>query len=347
MPIGAEARSAGGGPMSVRLHHTRPASTRGDAAAAARVATAASPSGGPAWRTQKERGSALLMAVIVRIALALGRPAAGLLLHPICAYFVAFSPAARRASRGYLVRVLGRPPRWRDVLRHYHCFAATILDRVFVHAGRMDCFDCSIEGVEVLRRHIDAGRGCLLFGAHFGNFDMLRAIAVAECPVPVRVLMHHTHAEKMSGVMRRLNADLPAQVIALGQPRAMLEARDALSDGALVALLADRSMHGDRDVECAFLGAPAGFPRGPFELAAMLDAPVVLFSATYRGGRRYEIRFEDLDEPHDTAAAGRDALVECRTRTFAAWLEARCRGAPYNWFNFYDFWSRAETERAG
>ena len=27
-------------------------------------------------------------------------------------------------------------------------------------------------------------------------------------------------------------------------------------------------------------------------------------------------------------------------------LEALCREAPYNWFNFYDFWADAETSPA-
>ena len=86
----------------------------------------------------------------------------------------------------------------------------------------------------------------------------------------------------------------------------MLDVRDALARGEIVALLADRSMHGERYVECDFLGAPAAFPRGPFELAAMLDVPVVLFSAVYRGACRYDIRFEPL--PVGGADGGRGAV---------------------------------------
>jgi predicted LPLAT superfamily acyltransferase len=110
----------------------------------------------------------------------------------------------------------------------------------------------------------------------------------------------------------------------------MLEVRAALAAGEIVALLADRSLHGDRQVACDFLGAPAQFPRGPFELAAMLRVPVVLFAAAYCGAGRYAVRFDALE------ASG----VDARCRTFAAWLEARCREAPENWFNFYDFWSK-------
>jgi predicted LPLAT superfamily acyltransferase len=296
----------------------------------------------PAWLAQRERGSALMMRLITRIALSIGRPAGALLLYPICAYFLVFSRAARRASSDYLRRILGRPPTWRERFGHYHTFAATVLDRVFVHAGRLDAFDCRIEGLDVLRAHLAGTRGCLLFGAHFGSFDMLRAIALRECPVPVRVLMHERHAQKMSGVMRTLNARMPEQVIALGKPHAMLAARDALARGELVALLADRAMHGDRAVACRFIDADAEFPRGPFELARLLDAPVVLFSATYRGRGRYDVRFERALDGAD-GAAGREASLDGQVRAFAAWLEARCRAAPYNWFNFYDFWGAGQS----
>jgi predicted LPLAT superfamily acyltransferase len=290
---------------------------------------------GPLWLQQKERGSALLTAAGARLVLLVGRRLGAALLYPVCAYFLVFSTAARRASADYLRRVFGRRPTWRERFRHYHTFASTILDRVFLHAGAPAGIASSIDGLDVLRPHLEARRGCLLVGAHFGSFDVLRGIALAESPVPVRVLMHEGHAEKLDRVLRRLNRHLPAQVIALGTPQTMLTVRDALDRGELVALLADRSLQDDRGVECPFLGAMAAFPRGPFQLAALLDAPVVLFSATHRAAGRYDVRFDAL--PGGT--------IEARARAFARWLEARCRLSPYNWFNFYDFWAASHARR--
>ena len=60
----------------------------------------------------------------------------------------------------------------------------------------------------------------------------------------------------------------------------------------------------------------------------------------YRGGRRYDVRFEELADfsrrPDDATACERalqDAITAYVTR-----LEALAREAPYNWFNFHDFW---------
>jgi predicted LPLAT superfamily acyltransferase len=297
----------------------------------------------PAWLAQGERGSRPLIWLIVKIALVLGRPVGRAFLYPICAYFLLFSRRARRASREYLARALPRPPGWRDMFVHYHCFARTILDRVFLLSGRFDQIDLVVQGVATLRAVLAQGRGCLLFGAHFGSFDLLRALAFAECPVRVNVLMHEINAEKMNSVLAALNIDLPPLVIPLGRPETMLKVAEALGRNEIVGLLADRVVAGDKFMRCNFLGAKAPFPEGPFALASVLNAPVVLFSAVYVGGRRYRVRFEHFLDPAHGTSTRRRAGPQDQVQRYADWLAENCRVAPYNWFNFYDFWAHAAS----
>ena len=42
--------------------------------------------------------------------------------------------------------------------------------------------------------------------------------------------------------------------------------------------------------------------------------------------------------------AERDAAIRAGVERYAAILESLCREAPYNWFNFYDFWSDAPAD---
>jgi predicted LPLAT superfamily acyltransferase len=295
----------------------------------------------PVWLAQRERGSRPLIWLIVKVTLLLGRGVGRILLYPICAYFLMFSGRARRASRDYLRRALPRPPNWRDLFAHYHCFALTILDRVLLLSGRSDQLDCRIDGVEVLRGALAQGRGCLLYGAHFGSFDVLRALGVAESPVAVNVLMHEENAEKLNSVLAALNRDMPQQIIPLGRPETMLKVAEALSRNEIVGLLADRVVAGDKMRSCNFLDGAASFPEGPFILASVLRAPVVLFSAVYCGGRQYRVRFEAFADAQARHSRGHSDALEQQVQRYADWLARSCLAAPYNWFNFYDFWTHA------
>src|SRR5690606_33801293 len=125
------------------------------------------------WTRKAERGSAWLIHLIAWLARTVGRPACRLLLYPIVAYFVVTDPAARQASKEFLQRVRGRHSRLRDVFSHLYCFAATLLDRVYMAAGEFDRFELEIEGLALLEQAQEAGHGCVLLGSHLGSFDLL------------------------------------------------------------------------------------------------------------------------------------------------------------------------------
>ena len=289
----------------------------------------------PPWLLQKERGSSWLMRFMTIVGLTAGRAAGRALLYPICVYFVVFSRTARAASMDFLRRVRGRQCGWRDVFGHYHRFAETIFDRVFLIAGRDRGFTFDIEGADDLHAALAEGRGVLLFGAHFGSFEVLRSIGAARSPARVRVLMHEANARKLNATLGAVSNAAGRDVIALGRPETMLEVRDALRAGEIVGLLADRAVAHDRLVTCDFLGARASFPQGPFALASVLEAQVVLFSAVCDGNGAYRVRFERFPMP----AAGTSAPIVEQVQRYASWLEGKCRADPFNWFNFYDFFA--------
>ena len=74
----------------------------------------------------------------------------------------------------------------------------------------------------------------------------------------------------------------------------MIRVRESLDRGDFVGMLADRTLEGEGEVRLPFLGEPASFALGPFQLAAMLKRPVVLMVGLYGGGRRYDVHFEQL-----------------------------------------------------
>ena len=293
----------------------------------------------PRWIAQRERGQTLAIRLIVWIALSLGRRAARVLLYPICLYFLMFSIGARTASRLYLRRVLGREPRFADLFRHYHTFAATILDRVFFLRGEYDRFEIHVHGDDVVQDAITSGQGCLLVGAHLGSFEVVRAVGRQAAGTRVNIVMYEENARKINSVLTAINPDAVPDVIPLGTVDSMLKVQSALARGELVGMLADRTIGHEGTITCSFLGAPAQLPLGPFRMAAMLGQPVVLMLGLYRGGNRYDIHFERLVDMRELERGQRSRAVDRAIEAYAQRLEHYCRLAPYNWFNFYDYWS--------
>ena len=306
----------------------------------------AAASSGLGWTAAPERGSTAMLRLMLWITGALGWRAGHLLLYPIAAYFLAFSPRQREAARRYLGRALGRPAGTGDLFRLYFAFSSTILDRVWLVTGRTSDYRIEVHGLEALRALIDQGRGCLLFGAHLGSFEALRAVADAGCPVPVSVLMHEANATRVKAFFDALGgAGRAASIIALGRPDAMLRVRECLERGELVGLLADRAAGDGKSVRAPFLGEAAPLPTGPHLLAAALGTPVMLAFGIWRGPRHYEVRFEPFAEQVAPGGrAGREAAVADSVARYAARLEGVCREHPYNWFNFFDVW-RGEGAR--
>lgn len=289
------------------------------------------------WYQQAERGSPFALRLIRGIALRAGRPAARAFLYPIAIYFFLRARAQRQASQDYLRRLLGKRPAWHQVVRHIHCFAATILDRVFLLTDRFSLFDIRVHNAEVLLNYAAAGQGCLLLGGHLGSFEILRALAAAR-NIPVKILMYPEHNRSLTGVLMELNPALREAVIPLGDMYALIEVKEHLSKGWMIGMLGDRAARGDKVVGCRFLGARASLPQGPAKLAAATGVPVIFFAGLYRGGKRYDIYFELLSPGVSVERQQREAFIEEWTQRFADRLAHYARQAPYNWFNFYEFW---------
>ncbi len=316
------------------------------------TAAGPTPPSQPAWAARRERGSRLALRFMAWLAITAGRPVARLLLPPITLYFLVFGREARRHSRRYLGRVLGRPVTWLDQYRHFHAFATTVLDRVYFVRHQLEAIDLTMSGDAAAEDTINnrqAGlasgqHGGFLLGAHLGSFESLHAAGKSYPGMRVTMVMYPDNARKIHGVLEAMAPDFKLAIIAIGHPGSTLAIRDALDAGQLVGLLGDRYFGAESArlpaIHLPFLGQPAAFSDGPLRLAMLLKRRVLFMVGLFLGGRRYDVRFETLadfrDPPSDPAA--REALIRQTLVDYVARLEALCRKAPYNWFNFYDYW---------
>jgi predicted LPLAT superfamily acyltransferase len=294
-----------------------------------------------AWLKQPERGTVITIRLLVALALTLGRRVARWLLYPVCLYFIVFSVKARRASRNYLARVLVRKPRVADVFRHYLTFATVALDRFYLLKERYELFQIDVHNEQVLLSILKRGQGCLLLGAHIGSFEVLRALGTSKS-VEVGMVMYEDNARMVNTLAKAINPELAKSIIALGRFDSMLKVQERLQQSQWVGILGDRTLDEETQQQVEFLGDEVGFSIAPFQLAWMLKRPVIFMVGLYRGGNRYELRFKELFDPTTVDRSNRGTAMHDGLNAYVKELERCCREAPFNWFNFYDYWNELE-----
>ncbi|HWY25871.1 MAG TPA: hypothetical protein VNX47_13185, partial [Nevskia sp.] len=207
-----------------------------------------------------------------------------LLLWPIMLFFFATGGAARRASRDYLRRVLGREPRLAERLRHFYSFAACAADRLLILSGRAR----QLELRDRLPDHVSAviaRGGCIMLVSHVGSFEVLRQLGGQGRGIPLRVVLDRSQSPLLTGLLERLSPDFAASVIDAGRrgPELVLAVREALEAGYSVGIMADRVLAGEAALPVRLLGGEAHLPAAPWLLAAVLEAPVIAAFGLYRG----------------------------------------------------------------
>lgn len=304
-----------------------------------------SPQPNPAdWQHEPERSNLLLLRTMSWISLRLGRPAGRVVLRLIAGYFLLFAPASRSASRDYLARILQRPVRWTDIYRHFFCFASTVHDRIYLLNQRFDLFQIEVEGEQLIQQALADGQGLFLVGAHMGSFEVIRALGCRHAGLQVAMVMYEENARKINRMLAAINPAAQQDVIALGKVDSMLKVNACLQQGKAIGMLADRTLDDDVMQPVMLLGDSANLPLGPFRMAAILRRPMFFMVGLYLGGNRYRIYFEPLADFSRTPRGQRQLEMQRALARYAELLEKYCQRAPYNWFNFFNFWQSASAK---
>lgn len=293
------------------------------------------------WRSQRERASRFWLRVIIWLATHWPRSCVRLFLYPTVAYFLATSGAARKASREYLRKTFGHEPTLVDQWRHFFAFASCTLDRILFLSDRFRNIEVEAHRPEAVRALVARNPGTLLFVAHFGSSESLRVIA-GKRGLPLSILLDRKHGWMLTELLEQVNPELASTVIDASErgPALVLKLKETLESGRMVGIMADRAVPTERSVEVDFLGGKARLPVGPWYLANALQAPVILGFGCYLGDHRYAAHWELFAESIRLPREHREAAIQQHAQRYAKRLEYYAHLAPYNWFNFYDFWAR-------
>lgn len=309
------------------------------------------------WTRLAERGSGLGIRLTVACHRLFGQRTVRLLLYPIVGYFLITGSTARRASFDYFRRLekfagaaANTPaPGWISSFRHMMAFAESALYKLTGWAGNVDPGSVEFPNRGELDDLLKKGRGALLIGAHLGNLELTRALAAHERLIAVNAVVYSEHAPRFQQALMTADGRYALNLISVNRvgPETSIALKEKIERGELIVIVGDRTPPAENGRVCQvdFLGAPAPFAQGPFILAALLECPVYLFFCLREGGR-YRIHFELFSEHIVLPRKQRTLLLTQHIQRFAARLEILCLRAPYQWFNFYDYWRHEEGKLA-
>jgi predicted LPLAT superfamily acyltransferase len=260
-------------------------------------------------------------------------------------FYLLTSSDHRSGVQGYLRRAqaagIAVQAGWLSAWRVFYNFAISIIDRFLRLARGKDAFKFEIHGAEEARATLQDS-GVIFISAHMGNPELgASELNSYSTDKPVNILQFTAGEDPYVALLQRYTKTRrPPRIISLnaGEDLAAMEAVRALRRGEIVALKGDRIVD-DRTATVDLLGSPVRLPTGPWLLAAISGAPIVVFGCFKKDARTYHVEVGKPRTLRFTSRKERDADLHRWTTEFASQMEQWIKAWPHQWYNFHDPWA--------
>ncbi len=256
---------------------------------------------------------------------------AALFVVPVCLV----ANASRRTSWHYMRRRMGYGrvrAAWGVYLNHC-MFAQAVIDRFAMFAGRR--FSISVEGYSHYSSLASRPEAFLVLSAHVGCYEVA-GYSLAARDKRFNALVYGGEKETVMQCRRRqLDGNNIRMIPVTGDMSHLFPVNNALADGEIVSMPADRAVGSAKTVTATFLGAEAQFPQGPFAVAAMRGLDVLAVNVMKTSATGYTVSVAPLH--YDRAAPRREQQRQIAA-AYADELGRVLRKHPSQWYNFYEFW---------
>jgi phosphatidylinositol dimannoside acyltransferase len=180
------------------------------------------------------------------------------------------------------------------------------------------------------------GRGAIIVGGHFGNWELGGVSLRLLDDFPLTVVGKSEASPVVGEFRRRMRVSLGIETLEIGRMlETALQIRRLLAANGVVAMLLDRHIGRDR-VDVDFFGRPAGFLRSPAMIAHLSGAPLLPAFMIRQQDGRFNGWIGDPIPVDGTQSV--EESVRSTTQAFATQLEQQIRANPHCWYQFYPYW---------
>lgn len=216
-----------------------------------------------------------------------------------------------------------------------HCaFSQVVIDKFAMYAGKK--FHITIEGYDQFQLLSEQPSGFVQLSSHIGNYEIAGYSLVAKDKRFNALVFGGEKASVMANRSKLFDGNNIRMIPMMVDMSHLFVIDQALSDGEILSMPADRVFGSQKAFSLDFLGDKAKFPQGPFLIAAMRNVPMLFVSVMKTAAKKYHISVQRID-----------CNIQGNTRTKATDLatkyvkifEDTVRKYPAQWYNYFDFWA--------
>lgn len=216
-------------------------------------------------------------------------------------------------------------------LNHYR-FGQVILDRFAFYAGGH--FHFELDGYEEFDRLCHQPGGFMILSSHVGNYE-LAGYAFRASVKRYNALVYAGEAPTVMEQRNRVLSKNNIRMVPVSADMAhVFTLNEALTDGEIVSIPADRIFGSPRRVECVLLGAKVQLPLGPYAMALQRGVPTLAIFVMKESAYSYRCYIRRVE----AAGGSRQERVQGLAQSFACEVEHILQRYPEQWFNYYEFW---------
>ena len=210
---------------------------------------------------------------------------------------------------------------WKVYANHFR-FGQIILDRFGVYAGKKYRF--ITEGQELMDELETHPEGFVNLSSHVGNYEIAGYSLKPKSKRFNALVYAGETATVMENRQKMLSQNNMSMIPVKEDMSHLFLLNNAIDNGEIVSMPADRIFGSQKAVECQFFGEKARFPMGAFALASKKNVAMLAVFVMKESYKTYHAYVRGIRNAQD----------------FADNLEEIVRKYPTQWFNYFDFWKQ-------
>jgi predicted LPLAT superfamily acyltransferase len=289
-----------------------------------------------AWHG-KSKGTPLGYRIFVWVLKTFGVLPAYFLLRFVALYYFFFSfKASRNIYKLYRYKLgYGRFSSIIKIYKNYFLLGQGIIDKVVMMSGIKNNFTFDFDGEENLHKIAALKKGGILLSAHIGNWDVAGHL-FKRLESRINIVLYDGEHEQIKEYLEGVIGKRSVNIIVIKKDLSHIYAiSDAFSKNELVCMHADRFLEGNKTINANFLGQPARFPIGPFQLAATFKVPVSYVFAVKESKLHYHLFASEI---RNYTTVAKNEIMQYMLTEYVTEIEKKVKKYPEQWFNYYNFW---------